>query len=141
MNTTYRDTIAHLIEMSPFEIEPDVQITSRAPTAEYLRSVGEEHRKRYGQKTLFDPAFGLGAFFAPVADDPSIAFAGSEKDPKILNFWTGGGGRQKAEIGHEDYLFSWGNRTPISSAIHLTCASRSLLAGTLCSRRLLIIWA
>ena len=32
MNTTYRSTIAHLIEMSPFEIEPDVQITGRAPT-------------------------------------------------------------------------------------------------------------
>ena len=128
MNTTYRDTIAHLIEMSPFEIEPDVQITSRAPTAEYLRSVGEEHRKRYGQfftrpevaefmvrwvlksrqRTLFDPAFGLGAFFAPVADDLSIAFAGSEKDPKILDFWTGGVGERKVEIEHEDYLLSWG---------------------------------
>ena len=112
MNTTYRDTIAHLIEMSPFEIEPDVQITGRAPTmassmfltnkeqgdwaeemqvnqAKYLRSVGEEHRKRYGQfftrpevaefmvqwvlksgqRTLFDPGFGLGALFDPVADD------------------------------------------------------------------------
>lgn len=96
--------------------------------AEYLRSVGEEHRKRYGQfftrpevaefmvrwvlesgqRTLFDPSFGLGAFFDPVADDPSIAFAGSEKDPKILNFWTGGTRGRKAEIEHEDYLLSWG---------------------------------
>ena len=32
MNTTYRNTIAHLIKMSPFEIEPDVQMTGRAPT-------------------------------------------------------------------------------------------------------------
>ena len=51
--------------------------------AEYLRSVGEKHRKKYGQfftrpevaefmvqwvlesgqRTLFDPAFGMGAFF------------------------------------------------------------------------------
>ena len=58
--------------------------------AEYLRSVGEKHRKRYGQfftrpevaefmvrwvlksgqRTLFDPGFGLGAFFDSVADDP-----------------------------------------------------------------------
>ena len=96
--------------------------------AEYLRSVGEKHRKRYGQfftrpevaefmvwwvlksgqRTLFDPAFGLGAFFAPVADDASIVFAGSEKDPKILDFWTGGAEGRKVEIKHEDYLLSWG---------------------------------
>ena len=96
--------------------------------AEYLRSVGEEHRKRYGQfftrpevaefmvrwvlksgqRTLYDPSFGLGAFFAPVADDPSIVFSGSEKDLKILDFWTGGAGGRKAEIEHEDYLLSWG---------------------------------
>ena len=96
--------------------------------AEYLRSVGEEHRKRYGQfftrpevaefmvrwvsksgqRTLFDPAFGLGAFWRPVADDPSIVFAGSEKDPKILDCWAGGAGERKVEIEHEDYLLSWG---------------------------------
>ncbi len=99
-----------------------------ATQAEYLRRVGEAHRKRYGQfftrpevaefmvrwvleskqRALFDPGFGLGAFFDPVADDPSIAFAGSEKDSKILDFWTGGTGGRKADIEHEDYLLSWG---------------------------------
>ena len=95
---------------------------------EYLRSVGEKHRKRYGQfftrpevaefmvrwvlksgqRTLFDPCFGLGALFAPVADDPSIVFAGSEKDPKILDFWTSEIVGRKVDIEHEDYLLSWG---------------------------------
>ena len=57
--------------------------------AEYLLKVGEKHRKEFGQffthplvakfmvkwvlnseqKTLFDPAFGLGAFLAPIAND------------------------------------------------------------------------
>ncbi len=95
---------------------------------EYLRRVGEEHRKRYGQfftrpevaefmvrwvlksgqRTLFDPGFGLGAFFDPVADDPGIVFAGSEKDPKILDCWTDGAEKRRVEIEHEDYLLSWG---------------------------------
>ena len=95
---------------------------------EYLRSVGEKHRKRYGQffthpevaefmvrwvlksgeRMLFDPAFGLGAFCDPIADDPSMVFAGSEKDPKIFNFWTGEAGGRKLEIANEDYLLSWG---------------------------------
>ena len=95
---------------------------------EYLKKIGEKHRKRYGQfftrpevaefmvrwvlksgqRTLFDPAFGMGAFLGPVADDPGIVFAGSEKDPKILDFWTGEAGERKADIEHEDYLLSWG---------------------------------
>ena len=94
----------------------------------YLQRVGEKHRKEYGQfftnpevarfmvrwvlqsgsRTLFDPAFGLGAFFHPVADDPSIAFTGNEIDPKILDFWTDGAAGRKAEIANEDYLLSWG---------------------------------
>ena len=94
----------------------------------YLQRVGEKHRKEYGQfftnpevarfmvrwvlqsgaQTLFDPAFGLGAFFHPVADDPSIAFTGNEIDPKILDFWTDGAAGRKAEIANEDYLLSWG---------------------------------
>lgn len=96
--------------------------------AEYLRSVGEKHRKRYGQfftrpevaefmvqwvlksgqRTLFDPSFGLGAFFDPVADAPGIVFAGSEIDPEILDFWTDEAVGRKVEIENEDYLLSWG---------------------------------
>ncbi len=61
-----------------------------------------------GQRTLFDPSFGLGALFDPVASDPGMVFAGSEKDSKILDFWTGEAGGRKVEIEHEDYLLSWG---------------------------------
>ncbi len=94
----------------------------------YLRRVGEKHRKEYGQFfthpevarfmvrwvlksgewMLFDPAVGLGAFFDSVADDPSIEFAGSEIDPKILDFWTDEVAARKVEIANEDYLLSWG---------------------------------
>ena len=130
--------------------------------AEYLRRVGEKHRKRYGQffthpevaefmvrwvlksgeRMLFDPAFGMGAFWRPVADDPSIVFAGSEK--RSQNFQFFGQARQwdgKWILRMRTICSRGGNHIPTLFAIRLTCASRSLLAEILCSRRLSIIWA
>ena len=128
---------------------------------EYLRSVGEKHRKRYGQffthsevaefmvrwvlksgqRALFDPAFGLGAFCDPIADDPSIVFAGARKIPKFSTFGQGERNDRKWRLLMKTICSRGGNRTPILSVIRLTCASKSLLAEILCSRRLSIIWA
>lgn len=99
-----------------------------ASHVEYFQKVGERHRKDFGQffthpaaarfmarwtlqsgrKTLFDPAFGLGAFLAPVSRDSEVRFAGSEIDPAILDFWAGAANGRRAEIAREDYLLSWG---------------------------------
>ena len=65
MNTTYRNTIAHLIEMSAFEIEPDVQITGRAPTmASSMFLTNKEVTKavRYAERTGKTPHW-IDAFF------------------------------------------------------------------------------
>jgi len=95
---------------------------------EYFQKVGERHRKDFGQffthpatagfmvrwalqsgrKTLFDPAFGLGAFWEPVSRDSEVRFAGSEIDPAILEFWAGAANGRRADIANEDYLLSWG---------------------------------
>lgn len=97
----------------------------------YIHKVGQEHRKRYGQffthpqvakfmtdwvlesgeKSVFDPAFGLGAFLDAVADTKKIKFTGSDIDPDILNFWSetnNGFDSSKIEIRNEDYLLTWG---------------------------------
>ena len=72
----------------------------RTDNLEYFKKVEKEHRKDYGQffthpiaakfmvdwilrsqeETLYDPAFGLGAFLDPVSHDPKIRFAASERD-------------------------------------------------------------
>ncbi len=96
---------------------------------DFLREVGEPHRKKYGQflthpdvakfmvdwalysgeKSLYDPAFGLGAFLNAVSG-LEVQFDGSEIDSKILEYWIkapNGNGNQ-ARIFNEDYLLSWG---------------------------------
>ena len=73
--------------------------------ARYSQVIDSDHRKRYGQfftppkvarficrwllekgaRELFDPAFGLGAFyFAAKSLNPEIRFYGFENDPKVL---------------------------------------------------------
>ncbi len=96
----------------------------------YLEQVGEKHRKDHGQffthpkvanfmvhwvlgsgsKSIFDPAFGLGAFFDPVANEYGIQFSGCEIDPTILEFWKYTKHTRRHEtnfIANEDYLLSW----------------------------------
>lgn len=97
--------------------------------AEYLLKVGEEHRKEYGQffthplvakfmvewvlnsehKTLFDPAFGLGAFLTPIANDREIKFSGCEIDPEIIKYWKCSTGEKRVNLIQDDYLQIWGN--------------------------------
>ena len=98
-----------------------------SPT-QYLQKVSEEHRKTHAQffthplvakfmvnwvlqsqqKSLYDPAFGLGAFLEPVSEDSCIRFTGSEMDPEILDFWTEVTDGDRAKVVSEDYLLSWG---------------------------------
>ena len=100
----------------------------RMPNVRYSEQVESPHRKDYGQffthpiaadfmvrwvlksqkKSLYDPAFGLGAFLDPVSDDLQIKFTGSEIDSRILNFWKGTANGRNVEVANEDYLLSWG---------------------------------
>ena len=74
---------------------------------EYIQRVGSQHRKSLGQffthpevarfmvhwvlgsgqKSLFDPAFGLGVFHEVVPGDLDIEFSACEVDPHIIEFW------------------------------------------------------
>ena len=107
--------------------------STKLPTpdsAAYLEQVGLEHRKRFGQfftppvvagfmvqwalgsddTSLYDPAFGLGAFLLPVSGNNRVHFAASEVDPAILRFWANATNRDTSFIANEDYLLSWGRR-------------------------------
>lgn len=96
----------------------------------YLRQVGVEHRKRFGQyfthpavadflvewvlaaggTSLYDPGFGLGAFLRPAVRDSRANFTASEIDPEILRFWVTAAGCDSSFVVNEDYLLSWGRR-------------------------------
>lgn len=96
--------------------------------SEYLRKVGPIHRKEYGQffthpeiarfmvkwvlgsgqRTLFDPAFGLGAFLNAARSQATVKFAGSEIDPEVLKYWQCTALENGVEITNENYLLSWG---------------------------------
>lgn len=76
-------------------------------TLEYTQYVEDDHRKSFGQffthpnvaefmtswvlasgqSSLFDPAFGLGAFYESIPKDSSIVFSACEIDTKIIEFW------------------------------------------------------
>ncbi len=107
--------------------------STRLPTPDstaYLDQVGLEHRKRFGQffthhavagfmahwalgaggAALYDPCFGLGAFWQPVASDSLINFTASEVDPTILRFWSNAANQDASFIANEDYLLSWGRQ-------------------------------
>lgn len=95
---------------------------------EYLRHVGDAHRKAFGQffthpdvasfmtrwvlssgkKNLFDPAFGLGAFRKAIPEDSDIEFSACEIDPAIVEFWKRKTGEDPDFIIAEDYLKVWG---------------------------------
>ena len=89
----------------------------------YFQKIDSSHRKKFGQffthpnvaqfmtewvlgsgqKTIYDPAFGLGAFYLPIQNRKDINFYGSEIDPTVLNF----GLYSHLSINIEDYLLGW----------------------------------
>ncbi len=95
---------------------------------EYSLKVGGKHRKKFGQyfthplvaqfmvewvlesgkNTLFDPAFGLGAFLTPVSCKPEIEFSGCESDPEIFNFLAEKAPEKIIQISNSDYFQLWG---------------------------------
>ena len=95
---------------------------------EYARHIGDSHRKSFGQyfthpdvaefmtrwvldsgkTSLFDPAFGLGAFRATIPQDSHAKFSACEVDSKIIEFWKQKTGERSEFIAVEDYLLSWG---------------------------------
>ena len=98
--------------------------------ANYLHTVSSSHRKVLGQffthpqvarfmvrwvmksgnADLYDPGFGLGAFWDALPQDSGITFAGSEVDDQILNFWNSAADGGRIELHREDYLLSWGRQ-------------------------------
>ena len=95
---------------------------------DYAQYVGDNHRKSFGQyfthpdvagfmtrwvldsgkKSLFDPAFGLGAFRKAVPQNSNVTFSACEIDPGIVEFWERHTGERSGFIAGEDYLRSWG---------------------------------
>lgn len=94
---------------------------------DYHKKVGEKHRKEFGQffthsevaafmvnwvldsgkKSLFDPAFGLGAFYDALNDRSKVRFTACEVDSKILKFWKDNTGKPADFVSIKDYLRSW----------------------------------
>lgn len=103
---------------------------STPDNARYLEQVGAEHRKRFGQffthpavasfmvewvlgaggTSLYDPAFGLGAFLAPIVSNGRVNFTASEIDPTVLRFWADATGGDISFVTNEDYMLSWGRQ-------------------------------
>lgn len=97
---------------------------------EYTQHVGEGHRKFFGQffthpdvakfmtrwtlasgkRSLFDPAFGLGAFYEATPEGLSITFSACELDTKIVDFWQQKTGLDSSFIATQDYLRFWGKK-------------------------------
>ncbi len=98
------------------------------PEAAYVASVGEAHRRRFGQfmtpdpiarfmvgwalrggaRSLHDPAFGLGAFEAQ-ARMRGVRCTGHEVDPAIAAHWRSSpGGAGRGGVKQADYLLDWG---------------------------------
>lgn len=95
---------------------------------EYEQQVGTDHRRSLGQfftpsdvsrfmarwvlgsgnKFLFDPAFGLGAFREAIPEDMDVEFSACEVDPRIIEFWERKTGQNAEFVDMEDYLHSWG---------------------------------
>lgn len=99
---------------------------------QYTDSVGLYHRRVHGQfftpldvaafmcrwvmahgpKEVYDPSFGLGAFFkAAQTVDSRVTFRASEIDSRILEFFSQTNGNPKAlHATCEDYLSAWNQR-------------------------------
>ena len=60
--------------------------------------------------SIFDPAFGLGAFHDSTIHKPSVTFRGNEIDPHILDYWRSHNKSCTAEVELKDYLNSWGDK-------------------------------
>ncbi len=95
---------------------------------EYEQYVGTDHRRSFGQfftppavskfmarwvldsgnRSLFDPAFGLGAFREAIPENAGVEFSACEVDPKIIEFWQRKTGKNAEFVAAEDYLRSWG---------------------------------
>ncbi len=95
---------------------------------EYTQYVEDDHRKSFGQfftypnvaefmthwvlasgqSSLFDPAFGLGAFYEAIPKDSNIVFSACEIDAKIIEFWKQKTNANSEFIVIEDCLHSWG---------------------------------
>jgi len=97
----------------------------------YFQKTDSSHRKKFGQffthpdvaqfmtnwvlasgqETIYDPAFGLGAFYLPIQNREDINFYGSEIDPTVLEFGLEFGLNSsldfKLSIKIEDYLLAW----------------------------------
>ncbi len=93
----------------------------------YLDTVGETHRKAFGQffthpkvadfmvrwvadskkRHVHDPGFGLGAFYK-AASEHNVKLTASEIDPKVLHYWRDANPNSHIDISREDYLLSWG---------------------------------
>ena len=97
---------------------------------DYIQSVGDAHRKKYGQffthkkvadfmvgwvlrsserGLLFDPAFGLGAFHDSIKKNQRVSFHGYEADPHILDYWRKNS-NSHINVELKNYLTSWGNK-------------------------------
>lgn len=105
---------------------------SNEPIEKYTFLVGMDHRRDYGQfftpfdvavfmcrwamshgaKEVYDPSFGLGAFFtAAKSIDPAVSFRASEVDQRILDFYSQTNGSPMAlHLAREDYLSVWNQR-------------------------------
>ena len=98
--------------------------------SDYIQMVGEKHQKRFGQfftpdpvaafmvdwvldsgaDAVFDPAFGLGAFYAAIDDHTGVQFTGCEVDTTIVEFWERHTEKCADFIAIEDYLRAWGGQ-------------------------------
>jgi adenine-specific DNA-methyltransferase len=65
---------------------------------------------RSGQKSLYDPCFGHGAFFDAVSGRSDVAFYASEVDPTVLDFWKMHHPDTVANVHLEDYFKTWGRQ-------------------------------
>ena len=98
-------------------------------TSEYFQLITEKHRRDLGQffthsdvagfmvqwvlgsgqRQLYDPAFGLGAFRTPFVEKEAVAFTACEIDADLIAFLKKSG-MNTHFITKEDYLLSWGKR-------------------------------
>lgn len=98
----------------------------------YIKSVGEEHRNKLGQyfthprvadfmvqwvsrqprSAIFDPAFGMGAFYDRAKHMGPIAFSGIDVDSRVLDFWRRHHPDEGGAVQVSDYLLNWGWQHP-----------------------------
>ena len=99
------------------------------PQQQYLSQVGNDHRKKYAQyftppsianfmrhwvlagnpsNELFDPAFGLGAFF--VGADANLTGLGMDVDPCVLDFYLAHSQLANVTVCQGNYLLQYGQK-------------------------------